>query len=462
MSAAPDGAALEGAAPDGAALEGAAPDDGTADDGTAASVGWLDCGAGASGDMLLGVLVDSGVPVEHLRAVVNLLPVEEIGLRAERVSRHALSATKVHVDAPESHHHRTFRDIRAMLDDAGLPDAVHGSALEAFGRLARAEGAVHGTDPEDVHFHEVGALDAIADIVGACAGVAWLREHRGLTRLAASAVALGGGRARGAHGSIPVPGPAVLRLAAEAEVPVTGADLSYEACTPTGMALLATLVDGGFGGLPPMVVRSVGTGAGGRDPAETANVIRLVLGDRLAATSDRRPDAGSEAGSKAGQEVGAETGQETAAAETALVLSCNVDDLDPRLWPGVLAALLAAGAADAWLTPILMKKGRPAHTLSVLCATDRAPALRAVIYAQTSTIGVREVAVAKYPLAREQASVDVDGQPVRLKIARHGDTVVNVSVEYDDVAAAAAALGVPAKQVLARATAAAHRTHPRA
>jgi uncharacterized protein (TIGR00299 family) protein len=400
---------------------------------SAAAVGWLDCGAGASGDMLLGVLVDGGVPLEHLRAVVNLLPVEEIGLRAERVTRHALSATKVHVDAPESHHHRTFRDIRAMLGEAGLPAAVHGTALEAFGRLARAEGAVHGTDPEDVHFHEVGALDAIADIVGACAGVAWLREHRGLTRLAASAVALGGGRARGAHGSIPVPGPAVLRLAAEAEVPVTGADLPYEACTPTGMALLATLVDGGFGGLPPMVVRSVGVGAGGRDPAETANVIRLVLGDRQAA-----------------------------AAETALVLSCNVDDLDPRLWPGVLAALLGAGAADAWLTPILMKKGRPAHTLSVLCAPDRAAALRAVIYAQTSTIGVREVAVAKYPLAREQASVDVDGQPVRLKIARHGDTVVNVSVEYDDVAAAAAALGVPAKQVLARATAAAHRTHPRA
>jgi pyridinium-3,5-bisthiocarboxylic acid mononucleotide nickel chelatase len=397
-------------------------------------IGWLDCGSGASGDMLLGVLVDSGVPLDHLRATVNLLPVEEIGLRAERVQRHALAATKIHVDAPESHHHRTFRDIRAMLGGAGLPAAVHDAALAAFGRLARAEGAVHGTDPEDVHFHEVGALDAIADIVGACAGVAWLREHRGLTRLAASAVALGGGRARGAHGSIPVPGPAVLRLAAAAEVPVTGANLPYEACTPTGMALLATLVDGGFGGLPPMVVRSVGMGAGGRDPDETANVIRLVLGDP----------------------------QTRSATETALVLSCNVDDLDPRLWPGVLAALLAAGAADAWLTPILMKKGRPAHTLSVLCGTDRAAALRAVIYEQTSTIGVREVTVAKYPLAREQASVDVDGQPVRLKIARHGDTVVNVSVEYDDVAAAAAALGMPAKQVLARATAAAHRPRPHA
>lgn len=422
------------AAPESTGPESTGPAGAASHDAVPASVGWLDCGAGASGDMLLGVLVDSGVPLEHLRATVNLLPVEEIGLRAERVTRHALAATKVHVEAPESHHHRTFRDIRAMLGAAGLPDAVHGSALEAFGRLARAEGSVHGTDPEDVHFHEVGALDAIADIVGACAGVAWLREHRGLTRLAASAVALGGGRARGAHGSIPVPGPAVLRLAAEAEVPVTGADLPYEACTPTGMALLATLVDGGFGGLPPMMVRSVGAGAGGRDPAETANVIRLVLGDRPAG----------------------------AAAETALVLSCNVDDLDPRLWPGVLAALLAAGAADAWLTPILMKKGRPAHTLSVLCATDRAAALRSVIYAQTSTIGVREVAVAKYPLAREQASVDVDGQPVRLKIARHGDTVVNISVEYDDVVAAAAALGVPAKQVLARATAAAHRTHPHA
>jgi uncharacterized protein (TIGR00299 family) protein len=397
-------------------------------------IGWLDCGAGASGDMLLGVLVDGGVPLAHLRATVNLLPVEEIGLRAERVTRHALGATRVHVDAPESHHHRTFRDIRAMLGEAGLPAAVRESALAAFGRLARAEGAVHGTDPEDVHFHEVGALDAIADIVGACAGVAWLREHRGLTRLAASAVALGGGRARGAHGSIPVPGPAVLRLAAEAEVPVTGAGLPYEACTPTGMALLATLVDGGFGTLPPMVVRSVGTGAGGRDPDETANVVRLVLGDP-------RP-----------------TRAET---EDALVLSCNVDDLDPRLWPGVLAALLAAGAADAWLTPILMKKGRPAHTLSVLCAPERAADVRAVVYAQTSTIGLREQPVTKYPLPRVVGRVEIDGQPVRLKIARHGDTVVNVSVEYEDVVAAANVLGVPPKQLLARATAAAHRAlHP--
>lgn len=412
-------------------------------------IGWLDCGAGASGDMLLGVLVDSGVPLEHLRATVNLLPVEELGLRAEPVTRHALRATKVHVDAPDSHHHRTFRDIRAMVD--GLPDPVREAALDAFGRLARAEGAVHGSDPEDVHFHEVGALDAIADIIGTCAGVAWLREHRGLTRLAASAVALGGGRARGAHGSIPVPGPAVLRLAAEAEVPVTGAGLPYEACTPTGMALLATLVDGGFGGLPPMVVRSVGMGAGGRDPDETANVIRLVLGDPRPVRG-RAPTTGAETGTDAGTDAGT---------EDALVLSCNVDDLDPRLWPGVLAALLAAGAADAWLTPILMKKGRPAHTLSVLCAPARAAELRAVVYAQTSTIGLREVSVTKYPLPREEGRIELDGHPVRLKIARHGDTVVNVSVEYEDVVAAANALGVPPKRLLARAAAAAHRVyHP--
>jgi uncharacterized protein (DUF111 family) len=290
--------------------------------------------------------------------------------------------------------------------------------------------------------------------VGACAGVAWLRGHRGLTGLAASAVALGGGRARGAHGSIPVPGPAVLRLAAEAEVPVTGADLPYEACTPTGMALLATLVDAGFGGLPPMLVRTVGAGAGGRDPAETANVVRLVLGDPQ--PGPRRDPAAPGPVTPADR---AETAAPVGEAETALVLSCNVDDLDPRLWPGVLAALLAAGAADAWLTPILMKKGRPAHTLSVLCGPDRAAGIRAVVYAQTSTIGLREQPVTKYPLPREQGQVEIDGQPVRLKIARYGDTVVNVSVEYEDVVAAAAALGVPPKHLLARATAAAHRVH---
>ncbi|GAA4210139.1 nickel pincer cofactor biosynthesis protein LarC [Actinocatenispora rupis] len=390
-------------------------------------IGWLDCGAGASGDMFLGTLVDAGVPVEHLQSIVDSLPVERVPLTAERTSRHALAATRVHVAEVESHHHRTWRDVREIVTGGALPPAVRDTALDAFARLAEAEAAVHGTTPDEVHFHEVGALDAIADIVGTCAGIDWLRTHRGLTALSAGTLTLGGGRARGAHGSIPVPGPAVLGIVAAADIPVTGGGLPYEACTPTGAALLATHVDT-WEPLPPMRVRTVGVGAGGRDPDETANVLRLVLGE----PQPTRP-----------------------ATEDALVLECNVDDLDPRLWPAVLTRLLAAGAADAWLTPILMKKGRPAHTLHVLCRPDRLDAVRAVVFAETTSIGLRAYRVDKFPLDRAGEVVTVDGQPVRLKVARDGGTVVNVSVEYEDVVAAAETLGVPAKQVLARATAAA-------
>lgn len=394
-------------------------------------LGWLDCAAGASGDMMLGALVAAGVPVEHLSRTLAGLPVEPIGLRVEQTSRHSIGAVRVHVDTPESHHHRRFADIRRILTEAELPAPVRDDALAAFGALARAEAAVHHTDPEDVHFHEVGALDAIADIVGACAGVHWLREHRGLTGLTAGTLTLGGGQARGAHGAIPIPGPAVLEIVAGAGIPVRGGGLPHEACTPTGAALVATLA-AGFGPLPPMRVRHTGVGAGGRDPEETANVLRLVLGDPLPAGPDE-PE------------------------EPAEILECNVDDLDPRLWPPVLAALLDAGAADAWLTPILMKKGRPAHTLHVLCRPADAAALRAVVYAHTSTIGLRSHRVAKFPLDREQATVEVDGAHIRVKLARHGGAVVNVSVEYEDVVAAAAARGEPPKLLLARATAAAHR-----
>ncbi|BCJ38646.1 UPF0272 protein Cgl2470/cg2715 [Actinocatenispora thailandica] len=400
-------------------------------------IGWLDCANGASGDMFLGTLVDAGVPLDHLQSVVAALPVEPIRLTAEPTSRHAIAATKVHVEAAESHHHRRWSDVREIITGAALPPAVRDTALDAFARLAAAEADVHGTSPDEVHFHEVGALDAIADIVGTCAGIDWLRRHRGLTELSAGPLALGSGRARGAHGAIPIPGPAVLGIVRAASIPVTGGDLPYEACTPTGAALLATHV-ARWGSMPPLRVSDTGVGAGGRDPAETANVLRLILGDAARSGGTDPVDA------------------------EALVLECNVDDLDPRLWPAVLAKLLAAGAADAWLTPILMKKGRPAHTLSVLCRPADAAALRAVVFAETSSIGLRAHPVRKVPLERTERAVTVAGQPIRVKVASDDGSVVNVSVEYADVAAAAAALSLPAKQVLARATAAAAELYPAA
>lgn len=388
------------------------------------TIGWLDLSAGVSGDMLLGALVDAGVPLDVPAAAVAALPVERIRLVTEQTSRHGLGATRVHVHAPESSEHRTWADVRALLLDADLPAPVREGALAVFERLAVAEGRVHRIEPESVHFHEVGALDALADVVGVVAGF----EHLGLDRLHASPVTLGSGSARGAHGVVPIPGPAVLELLQG--VPVVAGPVAMEMCTPTGAALIAARVDE-WGALPPMRVDRVGTGAGARDPEQLPNVLRLVLGDAADATP-----------------------------ASSVVLESNIDDLDPRLWPGVLDALFAAGASDAWLTPIVMKKGRPAHTLSALCRPETVAAVQAAVFATTSTIGLRVVPVGKTALERASASVEVLGGRVGVKVAVHGGRVVNVSVEYEDVAALARALDLPVKEVLRAATAAAELAYP--
>jgi len=281
---------------------------------------------------------------------------------------------------------------------------------------------VHGQSAEQVHFHEVGALDAIADVVGTCAGFV----HLGVDRVVVSDVSVGGGTVASEHGRLPVPPPAVVELLRG--VPSAGGPVDVELCTPTGAALLTTLADG-WGPQPAMAVDAVGIGAGGRDPEGHANVLRLLLGEAPV------------------QERGRET--------TAVLLEANVDDLDPRLWPGVLGALLDAGASDAWLTPILMKKGRPAHTLSVLVAADRADGVRREVYRQTSTIGLREQRIAKHELDRSMAGVELEGHTIGVKLARLDGEVVNVQPEFEDVAAVARALGRPVKTVMAEAVAAA-------
>lgn len=370
---------------------------------------WVDASSGASGDMLLGALVGAGVPVSVLQDAIDAVTPEPVTLRVEDVRRGGLAATRVHVDAADSHHHRTWRDIRPMLDG-------HPLARAAFERLAAAEAAVHGTTPDEVHFHEVGALDAIADVVGVCAGF----EHLGAASVTVSPVAVGSGTIEAAHGVLPVPPPAVAELLRG--VPTFAGPAPMELCTPTGAALLTTLATA-YGPQPAMTVASIGVGAGGRDPEGHANVLRLF------------------------------TGPAAATGGAPLLLECNVDDLDPRVWPAVIAALLEAGASDAWLTPILMKKGRPAHTLSVLVDAVRADDVRSAVFRQTSTIGLREQPLAKHALDRSFETVEVAGVPVSVKLARHRGTVVNAQPEYDDVARAAAALDRPVADVLAEATA---------
>jgi uncharacterized protein (TIGR00299 family) protein len=391
-------------------------------------IGWVDASSGASGDMLLGALVGAGVPVGVIAEAVEKVAPEHVAIAPEPVSRNGFAATRCHVEVADSSTHRTWADIRDLLASAGLHEDVRVLAHDTFDRLATAEATVHGSHPDDVHFHEVGALDAIADVVGVCAGLA----HLDLARLVVSPVAVGSGSVRSAHGTLPVPPPAVtelLRGVPSYAGPATAlaGRRDIELCTPTGAALLVSHATG-WGPQPAMTVRAVGVGAGSRDPEGHANVLRLLVGEVVSTGSTSR-DRG------------------------ALVLETNVDDLDPRLWPPVLAALLDAGASDAWLTPILMKKGRPAHTLHVLVRADQVDNVRREVFRHTSTIGVREVAVGKTALDRAMRAVTVDGERIAVKLALLDGEVVNAQPEYEDVARVATATGRPVKSVLAAAIA---------
>ena len=389
---------------------------------TAAVIGWIDAASGVSGDMLLGALCDIGaLDVAALAAQLG------VAVDAAEGSRGGLRGIGVTVATEADPPHRRLADLVELVGRCGLDPAVRDRAVAVFRRLAVAEARVHGVAADDVEFHEVGALDTIVDVVGACIGFASL----GLDRLHVSPIALGGGQARTMHGVVPVPGPAVLELLAASDLVGHGGPVDVELATPTGVAILAEFATAS-GPMPPVAVTATGVGLGSRDLAEHPNVLRLVVGTEPAAT--HRNDDGDDGW---------------------LVLEANVDDLDPRLWPAVLAKLLETGAGDAWLTPIVMKKGRAAHTVSVLVAPDRADAAARVLFTESSTIGVRTTRVGKRALDREWVPVDVGGHGVRVKVARLDGRVVNAVPEYDDVAAAAAATGRPVKAVLAAAAAAA-------
>jgi pyridinium-3,5-bisthiocarboxylic acid mononucleotide nickel chelatase len=391
---------------------------------------WIDASAGIAGDMLLGALVDLGVSIATLQEAVDaVLP--GVSLTALPVRRAGLRAARVDVTAADDGTSRTWADVGRLIADAALDPRVHDLALGVFERLARAEARVHGVQPDEVHFHEVGAHDAIADVVGTCAGVVAL----GAERIVLSPVALGSGSVRTAHGILPVPAPAVLELTRGWDVAPSAPDAG-ELATPTGLALATTLASAS-GALPAMRVGEIGIGAGTRDVPHRPNVTRLVLGEDQVSVEHAEPveDTESEAG--------------------AVVLATNVDDLDPRVWPDVLARLLDAGALDAWLTPILMKKGRPAHTLHVLARLgDEAP-LAELVLAHTSTLGLRRTAVARSVLDRAWAPVEVLGGTVRVKVGSRDGRILHVAPEYEDAAELARIAGVPVAQVLTLAAAAA-------
>jgi len=395
---------------------------------------WFHCFAGTAGDMTMGSLVHAGADPVEVAAILARLDVDGYALSFEPVRRCGLAATHavVAVHTGEADHddhdhdpdrpghvpHRPYRTIRDLLDGADLPPRVRDRAQRTFRVLAEVEGRMHGVDPEDVELHEVGAVDAIVDVVGTCAAL----EVLGVERIVCSPITVGLGRIHAAHGELPNPAPAVLGLLATRLAPSRGIADHRELATPTGVALMVALADE-FGAMPPMLVGSVGYGAGTRDVEGRPNVVQVVIGDS---------PAGADPGP--GQPVH--------------LLECNVDDVTGEVLAHTIAALLAAGAHDAWATPIVMKKGRPAHTVSALCDASRLDEVRRVLVSETGTLGVRGTALTRWPQRREERDVVVDGHVIGVKVT--GD---RVKVEHDDAAAAAAALGVPLRVVLERAVA---------
>lgn len=397
---------------------------------------WIDATQGASGDMLLGALLDAGADGASIAAVLDRMAPGKLHLQTRRVVRGGFAATKVDVIADEQDPPaRHLSDVEALINTPGIPATTQQLALRAFRALAVAEAAVHGTDVDDVHFHEVGALDSIGDIVGVCEAIRTL----GVREATSSVVAVGSGTVRTQHGLLAVPPPAVAELARGWQIEAGGPPEAGELCTPTGLTLIRALCDK-VETLPQLAVDTIGVGAGSRIRSDRPGLLRVLIG-----TLDDAPHPAED---------------DDAPPTEVVEVSANVDDLDPRLWPAVIDRLLDAGSVDAWLTPIVMKKGRPAHTISALVPPQFVADVTEALITHTSTIGVRTSAPwRRRVLQRTWRTLDVDGHRVRIKISGDGpgSTIQQATAEFADVEALADAVHVPQRVALARAMAVAWR-----
>jgi uncharacterized protein (TIGR00299 family) protein len=401
---------------------------------------YFDCFSGASGDMLLGALIDAGVPLAEVRRALGSLAIDGDAIWTERVMRAGIGATKFCVRgedghrhpedsaAPDTHDahglepHRSLADIAALIDRSALSADGKRRAKALFHRLGEVEAEIHGTSLDRVHLHEVGALDSIIDIVGAVHAL----EYLGADRIVASPLNVGSGTVRTAHGVYPVPAPATLQLLAGA--PVYGGSQKAEMVTPTG-ALLVGAYASSFGPLPPLRVRAVGYGAGARDMPDAPNVLRVVVGE-AAIDADGRTASDP-------------------APDRVAVIEAEIDDMTPQLCGLAMDALMAAGALDVFYTPVQMKKNRPGVLLTVIARPETRTALIALIFRETTTIGVRYRESEREVLERETVAVATAVGRIRVKVARRGGDVLNVAPEFDDCVRAAAAAGRPVKDVQA-------------
>lgn len=378
---------------------------------------YFDCFSGASGDMILGALLDAGAPEDDVRAALDALDIADFGVRFEETRRAGVRALHALVETDDAGTERRLRDVADLIAHARLNSSVKERALSCFSVLAEAEGRVHGVESEDVLFHEVGALDALVDVVGACAAL----EHFLPARVVTSPIATGTGTVESAHGRLPLPAPAVVEIlrARAATLYERGTE---ELVTPTGAALLVTFTDS-FGPFPRMTVDAVGHGAGSRD-ADVPNVVRVLIGE--SAEAETKPS-------------------------DAFLIETNLDDLAPEVVPHVIEALLDAGAQDAWITPVIMKKGRPAFTLSVLADPERRADLIDIVYRETGTLGMRVAPIDKLALDRKWLSVEVEGHTVRVKLGMKDGEITSMAPEHEDARRVARATGLPLKEVYARA-----------
>jgi uncharacterized protein (TIGR00299 family) protein len=404
---------------------------GTGRSAASRTIAWFHCFAGIAGDMALGSLIDAGADLDEVVALLERLPFGGWALDVEPVLRGGVAASRAVVTVHDHVVVRTYSHIVGLVEEARLPERVAARALATFAALAEVEAALHRRPVDQVHFHEVGGHDTIIDVVGTAAAL----ELLGVDEVRASPVATGTGMVRTAHGMLPNPAPAVVGLLKG--VPTWGRNIPVELTTPTGAALLAAL-SAGFGPMPSMEIGAQGFGAGARELRELPNCTQVVLGTRSggAVSTSGEPDA------DAGQPVA--------------VLEVTVDDVTGEQLAHAIATLLDSGAHDAWLSPVVMKKGRPGYVVHALCDPVRVPELRAVLRSETGSLGVRLTVAQRWPAARSIDSVVVDGQLIRVKVSAD-----RVKAEHDDVAAAARRTGLPLRELALRAEFAWTAEHPR-
>ena len=385
---------------------------------------YFDCFSGASGDMILGALIDAGLPVDELRQALGSLAIGEYAMTTERVDRAGIAATKFRVREPQHHHggstaghshsHRSLAAIRTLIDGCALSASGKARAISLFQRLGDTEAAIHQIPVDEVHLHEVGALDSIIDIVGSVFGLEWF----GADQVSASPLNVGSGTVQCQHGTFPVPAPATAKLVEG--VPIYSNGVPAELLTPTG-ALLITGYASSYGTIPPMTIDTIGYGAGERNPAGVPNVLRLIVGESAASGS----------------------------VERVVVIECEIDDMNPQIFGMLMDRLYTAGALEVFYVPIQMKKNRPGTLVTTVAPPERREAMSQVLFRETTTIGLRYQELVRERLDREEVQVETPIGPVRFKVASRAGRVVNVAPEFDDCARLATEHGLSVKEVQA-------------